>query len=139
MPPLTPSATFMSLIVSRSAKLASRDGWPTPKPYPSDARTCPLVARGPGWDRRGLLAQGLIEHFAGHGRGRFRLTDDVTYLAGVHFVLGDAAGLAGIRVHHGTGAGLYLARASRGHQDVAILAVETIYNFHTANLTLCSK
>ena len=52
------------------------------------------------------------------------------HFAGADLILGNAAGLAGIGVHHWWGAGLELPRTPRCDQDVAIVAVEAFDQLH---------
>src|SRR5205807_1789652 len=60
--------------------------------------------------------------------GQFR--DNPLHLAGLDFILGDAARLTGVRVDHGWGSALELASAARRHQNVPVIAVETVHQLH---------
>src|SRR5450759_4036007 len=60
----------------------------------------------------------LFEELVGLvGSGFRRLRDDPRHLTGGDFFARYAAGLTGMRIHHGTGTAQDLARAAGGHQD----------------------
>jgi hypothetical protein len=54
----------------------------------------------------------------------FRLRDLPLHSAGLDLFFGDATGFPRGGFNHGTSAILYLTSAARGHQDIAIIAVE---------------
>src|SRR5215469_9514512 len=69
--------------------------------------------------------------FLGLGSGLSSLCRlNVLDLAGIDLLLGDLANFAGVGRDQRRGAAGELAGAARGHQHVAIIAVEPVFQFH---------
>ena len=82
-------------------------------------------------DREGLiLPQGFVESLGSLLGSAASFRNFPFHFARLDLVLRDAAGLAGIRVDDGGGAGLELPRTTRRDQDVAIVAVEAFDQLH---------
>src|SRR5579859_570171 len=117
IPPVTPRAIFMTVLIA-------------------DFR---WLIQNPQLQKQVLvLPQRLIQSLfgllgSGAGFGNLPL-----HLAGANFILRDAAGLAGIGVDHGRGAGLELPRAPCRHQNVSVVAVKTFDQLHGSSPLITS-
>src|ERR1700675_1111589 len=85
---------------------------------------------GPMTQSQSALAQRLVDHLAGHDRGGLGIADHIRHLARYHLVLRDAAGLPRVGAHQRPGAAPEPPGAPRRHQDVAIVAVESVHQLH---------
>src|ERR1017187_432820 len=109
MPPVTPNAIFIVTPASHAREMGCEN---------LDADDL-VVA---------LPANGFRQNLAGNLRGSFAHLP--LHLAGINFLLRDAAGLAGVRLHHRMRATLQLAGPPGGDQYIAILAIESIIQLH---------
>src|SRR5450759_4578396 len=91
----------------------------------------PVSAKVAGGLIVAVAADGMVQDLAGRlHRSFYNLRNLPFHSAGLDFFLGYTAGLARVRLYYGTGAILQLTRAARSHQNIPVIAVKPLNQFH---------